>query len=188
MPYPEFIWNVWTRKIEWPECTSNAVRIFRFPLESGSNAIRMSRTGCKNASRMPPKSISIFLVLKNALRSNAVGICRLLLKCSSNKVGKSRPEKKECPECTSNAFRLSPESIMIFLVLKESNWNALRMPSESLDCRSNAARIQLERPDQKKKNVPNAPRMHLDCRRNLLWYSRYLKNPTEMHFECRENL
>ena len=32
-------------------------------------------------------------------------------------------------------------------VLKEPNKNALRMLSKSLDCRSNAARIQLERPD-----------------------------------------
>ena len=32
-------------------------------------------------------------------------------------------------------------------VLKEPNKNALRMLSKSLDCRSNAVRIQLERPD-----------------------------------------
>ena len=38
-----------------------------------------------------------------------------------------------------NASRLPPESISIFLVLKESNSNALRMPSKSIDCRSNAA-------------------------------------------------
>ena len=57
------------------------------------------------------------------------------------------PECPECasnePECTSNAFRLLPESISI---LQEFSSNAIQM-SESFDCRSNAARIQSERPD-----------------------------------------
>ena len=55
-----------------------------------------------------------------------------------------------------------------FLIIKESNWNAPRMPSESLDCRSNAARMQFECPDQD-------ARKHLDCRLNIFRYSRYLK-------------
>ena len=58
------------------------------------------------------------------------------------------PECSECAsnvsECTSNAFRLLPESISI---LKEFSWNAIQMSSESFDCRSNAARTQSERPD-----------------------------------------
>ena len=58
------------------------------------------------------------------------------------------PECPECasnePECTSNAFRLLPESISI---LQEFSWNAIQMSSESFDCRSNAARIPSERPD-----------------------------------------
>ena len=58
------------------------------------------------------------------------------------------PECPECasnePECTSNVFRLLPESISI---LQEFSWNAIQMSSESFDCRSNAARIQSERPD-----------------------------------------
>ena len=58
------------------------------------------------------------------------------------------PECPECasnePECTSKAFRLLPESISI---LQEFSWNAIQMSSESFDCRSNAARIQSERPD-----------------------------------------
>ena len=42
------------------------------------------------------------------------------------------------PECTSNASRLLPESISILKIL---SWNALRMPSESFDCHSNAVRM-----------------------------------------------
>ena len=58
------------------------------------------------------------------------------------------PECPACassePECTSNAFRLLPESISI---LQEFSWNAIQLSSESFDCRSNAARIQSKRPD-----------------------------------------
>ena len=39
---------------------------------------------------------------------------------------------------------ITAESISI---LKEFSWNAIQMSSESFDCRSNAARIQSERPD-----------------------------------------
>ena len=59
--------------------------------------------------------------------------CQNVPECASNE-----------PECTSNAFRLLPESISI---LQEFSWNAIQMSSESFDCRSNAARIQSERPD-----------------------------------------
>ena len=59
------------------------------------------------------------------------------------------PECPECasnePECTSNAFRLLPPEFIS--ILKEFSWNAIQMSSESFDCRSNAARIQSERPD-----------------------------------------
>ena len=68
-----------------------------------------------------------------------------------NRNGKPLQILPECPECasnetecTSNAFRLLPESISIS---KEVSWNAIQMSSESFDCRSNAARIQSERPD-----------------------------------------
>ena len=68
-----------------------------------------------------------------------------------NRNGKPLQILPECPECasnelvcTSNAFRLLPESISILI---EFSWNAIQMSSETFDCRSNAARIQTERPD-----------------------------------------
>ena len=139
----EWSWSVPTRVQECPECTSNAVGIFRLPLECGSNAVRMH------------------------------------LECPDQ-------EKKRMTRMHLECISIAMGIYLIFSVIKESNWNALRMPSESgtLDC-SNAARMQFDCPDYQKKNDPNSPRMHLECRRNLFRYSRYLNKPTGMHFECR---
>ena len=179
----ECSWNVPTRIQECPECTSNA-------------------------SRLPSESISIFSVLKepnlNALgmpsesfecTSNASRLPMGSLDSRSNAVGTSRLGFKNAP----NASRLPSESISIFSVLKESNSNALRMPSESFECTSNAFRLPLESLDCRSnavgtsrlgfKNTPkppesilifsllkepnsNAPRKHLDCRRNPSRYFR----------------
>ena len=110
------------------------------------------------------------------------------------------------PECKV-ASRMPPRSVSIFLVLKESNWNALRMTPESLDCRSNAARMRLECrsnvPTRMQECTSNAvrifrllfkcglnaaqllkcndqdARMHPDWRRNLFRYFRYIRYQLE---------
>ena len=63
---------------------------------------------------------------------------------TENRNGKPLQILPECPECASNelectlnASRLLPESISIS---KEFSWNAVRMPSESFDCRLSAQR------------------------------------------------
>ena len=116
----EWSWSVPTRVQECPECTSNAVGIFRLPLECGSNAVRMH------------------------------------LECPDQ-------EKKRMTRMHLECISIAMGIYLIFSVIKESNWNALRMPSESLDCRTIAARVQVESPDQRAR----MSRMHLECRRNL---------------------
>ena len=227
-------------------------------LESGLNAVRMTRPGCQNASRMPPESISIFSVPKesnwNALRMPSESLdCRsnaaqMRLECSSNvptrmhecisnaariQLERPRPVKKndpnapqmhldccrnlfrcfqyvknqtemhfdcrrslliaarmrlECisnvptrmPECISNASRMSPESISIFSVLKESNWNALRMEFECPECGSNAVRMSRMR-FECSSNVPNASQMRLECSSNV-------PIAAQMRLECSLNV
>jgi len=59
----------------------------------------------------------------------------------------------ECPECVSNEFEYTSNASGVSGVLPETNsiwkefsWNAIQMPSETVDSRSIAARMQLERP------------------------------------------
>ena len=134
--------------------------------------------------------------------SIAVRISRMRLECSSNVPNAARMQF-ECPECGSNAVRMSrpgcknvsrmlTDSISIFSIRKESSWNALRMPSESLDCRSYAARMQLECLDQDDarmhSNAVGIFRLPLECGSNgvrmswmrLEWSSNI---PTKMQ-EC----
>ena len=91
---------------------------------------------------------------------------------------------QERPECTSNACRLLWESNSIFSVLKESNWNALRMPSESLDCPSIAARMRLEW----SWNVPTRMQECPECTSNAVGIFRLPlecgSNAVRMHLEC----
>ena len=87
---------------------------------------------------------------------------------------------RETPECTSNASRLPWESISIFSVIKESNWNALRMPSESLDCPSIAARMRLEW----SWNVPTRVQECPECTSNAVGIFRL---PLECGLECSSN-
>ena len=127
-------------RLERLECTSNAVGIFRLLLECGSNdwnVLRMpsiSLDCCSNAARMRLEWLEC--------TSNAVWIFRLPLQCSSNDI------KRVQLECTSNAVGI----FRLLLECSSNDWNALRMPSESLDCYSNAARTII---------------MHFECRRNL---------------------
>ena len=162
------------------ECTSNVVEIFRLPLEC-SWKYRLGSQECpectSNASRLPSESLIPI----------CFGTKRTQQECTSNVVEIFRLQARmrlkyswNVPNRMQESSRLPSESISIFSVLKESNSNALRMPSESLDCtleciaveihldifgskrttrmhfeccqesfdwRSNAARMQLERPD-----------------------------------------
>ena len=76
------------------------------------------------------------------------------------------------------------ESISIFSVLKESNWNALRMPSESLDCPSIAARMRLEWSWSVPTRVQECP----ECTSNAVGIFRLPlecgSNAVRMHLEC----
>ena len=110
--------------------------------------------------------------------SNAVGIldcgsnaARMRLECSSN-------DPTRMQECISIASRLQHETKKIIQL--EYTLNTVRIFRLPLEYSWNVR--------QEKKNDPNAPQMHLDCRRNLFQYFQYFKDPTGMHFECRRNL
>ena len=153
---------------------------------------------CSNAARMI------------GMTSNAVGIFRLLLECSSNysnAVGIIRAARMQLDwlECTSNAVGI----FRLLLECSSNDWNALRMPSESLDCCSNAARMILRKSTSKwlectsnavgifrlllecSSNDWNALRMpseSLDCCSNAARMILKKCRPIGMHFECRRNL
>ena len=64
--------------------------------------------------------------------------------------------------------------VVFISILKEFSWNAIRMPSESFDCHSNAARRGLKC----SRNVPIGPRMSADV----------IQNSAESHIrECIKN-
>ena len=153
----ECSWNVPTRMQECPECTSNS---FRLPSESldcpskcASNAVGMSRTGCKNVPNAPRMHLDCH-------RNLSIG-ARMRLECSWN----VPTRMKECPECTSNASRMPSESLdcrsNAVGTSRLGFKNARRM---HLECISIAVGIYFDHFRYKKKPT----RMHFECcRRNL---------------------
>ena len=135
------------------DCLSIAARL---PLECPDSE-------CKNVSNAVGTNLDC---RRNARMSRmALRMPSESLDCLSNPVGTSRIRMQERPECTSNESRLPPESISRCSVLNECQLectsDAVGIFRLLLECGSNAARMQLERPDQNGNNVPNAPRIHL---------------------------
>ena len=165
------------------ECRRN----LRLPLECGSNAVRISNQdarmhldGCRNR-------FWYFQYFKNPTGMHLE--CGRNLKIAAQMqlkyIWNVWTRKIEWPQWISNASRLLSESILIFWVLKESSRNALRMPSESLDCCSNAARMLLE-------CSSNDPTRTPECISNAVWMPRMrLKcssNAARMRLECSSNV
>ena len=99
------------------------------------------------------------------------------LECSSN-------DPTRMPECILNASRMPPESISIFSVLKESNWNAVGMQFECPECGSNAARMQFECPEC---GSNAALRIQLECTSNAVGILDCRSNAARMQLECPDH-